>query len=345
MESLPEIIADETQLDDVLTMPSQALCDFITRVESPLIILGAGGKMGPTLAAKAQRAAMKANHSLEVVAVSRFSDPAVKGWLEKRQVKTIAVDLMNSNCWKDLPDSNNVINLVGQKFGTTGNPAQTWVINTIVPAAACQRYKEAHIVALSTGCVYPMLSADCDGATEETPLEPVGEYVNACLARERIHEFHSTQNNTPMTLIRLNYAIDLRYGVLFDIASRIYAGEPVNVSMGHFNCIWQGDANDMIIRTLALTQIPARPLNITGEGILNTKEIALKLSRLMDREPKFESSEGSTSWLNNASRAFAELDPPPTTLDTMLRWTANWVKSGGRSLGKSTHFEVRDGKY
>ncbi len=345
MKPLPETIADEAQLDDVLTTPSQALLDYITQLESPLIILGAGGKMGPTLAARAQRAAITANHSLEVVAVSRFSDPAAKDWLEERQVKTIAVDLMNSNCWKNLPDSNNVINLVGQKFGTTGNPGQTWAINTIIPTAACQRYKEAHIVTLSTGCVYPMLPVDNGGATEETTLEPVGEYVNACLARERIHEFHSSQNNTPMTLVRLNYAIDLRYGILFDIASRIYAGESVDICMGHFNCVWQGDANDMIIRSLALAKTPVRPLNITGKEVLSTKEIALKLGRLMKREPKFEGREGSTSWLNNASRAFAELGTPPTSLDTMLRWTASWVESGGRSLGKPTHFEVRDGKY
>jgi len=345
MEPLPKIIADEARLDDVLTTPSQALSKYITQLESPLIILGAGGKMGPTLAALAQRAAKKANHLLEVVAVSRFSDPAAKNWLEERQVKTIAVDLMDSNSWEDLPHSNNVINLVGQKFGTTGNPGQTWAINTIVPTSACQRYKGAHIVALSTGCVYPMLPIDSGGATEETPLEPVGEYVNACLARERIHEFHSAQNETPMTLVRLNYAIDLRYGVLFDIASRIYAGEPVDISMGYFNCIWQGDANDMIIRSLALSQTPARPLNVTGQEILSTKEIALQLGRLMNREPKFEGSEGSTSWLNNASRAFAELGTPPTSLDTMLGWTASWVQSGGRSLGKPTHFEVRDGKY
>ncbi len=345
MEPHPETIANEAQLDDALTKPSQALCDFITRLKSPLMILGAGGKMGPTLAAQAQRAAMRANHSLEVVAVSRFSDQAARDWLEEHQIKTIAADLLDGGSWKDLPDSNNVINLVGQKFGTTGNPGQTWAINTIVPAAACTRYKEANIVALSTGCVYPMLPVDNGGATEETTLEPVGEYVNACLARERIHEFHSAQNNTPITVVRLNYAIDLRYGVLFDIASRIHAGEPVDISMGHFNCIWQGDANDMIIRSLALAETPARPLNITGKEVLSTKEIALELGRLMNREPKFEGREGSTSWINNASKAFAELGTPPTSLDTMLGWTASWVESGGRSLGKPTHFEVRDGKY
>lgn len=345
MNPLPDIIADEAQLDDVLTSPSAVLCEFITKVKSPLVVLGAGGKMGPSLAVLAQRAALRANHPLEVVAVSRFSDQAAKAWLEKRQVKTIAADLLDTDSWKELPDSGNVINLVGQKFGTTENPGQTWVINTTVPSVACTRYKQANIVALSTGCVYPMLPVESGGATEETPIDPVGEYVNACLARERINEFHSTRDGIPMAIIRLNYAIDLRYGVLFDIASKIYAGESVDISMGHFNCLWQGDANDMIVRSLALCETPARPLNITGEATLSTRETALELGRLMDRDAKFESEEAPTCWLSNGARAFADLGKPPTPLDAMLRWIAHWVQSGGRSLGKPTHFEVRDGNF
>ncbi len=345
MNPLPDIIADEAQLDDVITTPSNALCEFITQISSPLVILGAGGKMGPSLAVLAHRAAQTAGHQLEVVAVSRFSDANAKAWLEERGVRAIAADLLDNDSWVGLPDTENVINLVGQKFGTTDNPGQTWVINTLVPAAACQRFKGARIAALSTGCVYPMLPANSGGATEDTPIEPVGEYVNACLARERINAHQADLHGTPLAIIRLNYAIDLRYGVLFDIASRIHAGQPVDISMGHFNCLWQGDANDMIIRSLALCETPARPLNITGAATLSTRETAHELGRLMNREPEFAGEEAETAWLSNGARAFASLGEPSTPLETMLRWTAHWVQSGGRSLGKPTHFEIRDGKF
>ena len=344
-ESPPETINDETQLDKVLTTPSDALCEFIPQVNSPLLVLGAGGKMGPTLAVRAKRAADLAGHQLEVIAVSRFSDAEAKNWLETNGVQTHVADLLNSDNWNSLPDSENVIFLVGQKFGTGNNPGLTWATNTLVPAAACKRFSDSRIVALSTGCVYPMVPIESGGATEDTVPEPIGEYASACLARERIFEYYAQHNGTPTAIIRLNYAVDLRYGVLFDIASKVLAGEPVDLTMGHFNCLWQGDANDMIIRSFAFCQIPARPINITGDSILNVRETAIRLGKILESDPQFTGTEANNAWLNNASKAFRELGPPPTALDIILRWTAYWVKTGGRSLGKPTHFEVRDGKF
>ena len=343
--SLPDIIADEVQLDKMLTEPLVALREFITQIASPLVVLGAGGKMGPTLAVLAKHAADLAGHPLEVVAVSRFSDEASKDWLEQNGVQTLSADLLDNASWASLPDSDNVINLVGQKFGTSNDPGRTWVINTLIPAATCNRYAKSRIVALSTGCVYPMMPVASGGATEDTAPDAVGEYVNACLARERIYNFFSSQHGTKISIVRLNYAIDLRYGVFFDIASKVYSGEPVDLQMGHFNCIWQGDANDMIIRALSLCKSPARAVNLTGDEILSVREIATRLGGLLECDPKFTGTESGNAWLNDASRTFAELGKPPTPLDTTLRWTAHWVKTGGRSLGKPTHFEVRDGKY
>ncbi len=345
MEPLPEIIADEAQLDDVLTTPSSALRKFITQVKSPLVVLGAGGKMGPTLAVRAKHAADLMGHPLEVIAVSRFSDAESKNWLEMNGVQTHATNLLNSDSWSSLPDSGNVIFLVGQKFGTSSDPGPTWATNTLVPAAACKRYPDSRIVALSTGCVYPMVPVESGGATEETAPDPIGEYASACLARERIFEYHAQHNGTPMALIRLNYAIDMRYGVLFDIASKVRAGKPVDLTMGHFNCLWQGDANDMIIRSLAFCQSPARPINITGDAILNVRETAIRLGELLERDPQFTGTEADDAWLGNASLALSRLGTPSTSLETMLNWTAHWVKNDGRNLDKPTHFEVRDGKF
>ena len=344
-QSLPDIVADESQLDKMLTAPSLALREFIPQVTSPLVVLGAGGKMGPTLAVLAKHAADLAGHPLEVVAVSRFSDATPKDWLEQNGVQTLSADLLDQGTWASLPESENIINLVGQKFGTSNDPGRTWVTNTLVPAAACNRYAQSRIVALSTGCVYPMVPVASGGATENTDPDAAGEYVNACLARERIYDFYSRQHGTEISIIRLNYAIDLRYGVLFDIASKVHAGEPVDLEMGHFNCIWQGDANEMIIRSLSLCESPAREVNLTGDKILSVRDIATRLGDLLDRDPEFTGTESGNAWLNDASRTFTKLGKPPTPLEAMLRWTAHWVKIGGRSLDKPTHFEVRDGKF
>jgi len=345
MNALPEFITDEAQLDATLTQPSEALRTFMPKLSSPLVILGAGGKMGPTLAVLAKHAADLAGHPLEVIAVSRYSNETTRQWLENNGVQTRMADLLDRDQWADLPNSENVIYLVGQKFGTEANPSLTWAMNTLAPSHAAERYHSARIVALSTGCVYPLVPVDSGGAKEDSPLDPPGEYAAACLARERLFTYYATQNQTALTLVRLNYAIDLRYGVLHDIAQKIHHGQAIDVAMGHFNCIWQGEANERILRSLGLCAHPPHILNLTAPEILSVRKVATRLGELMKREVQFTGTETDTAWLSNPAESIATFGPLTVDLETQLRWTAHWTDSEGRSLGKPTHFEVRDGKY
>jgi nucleoside-diphosphate-sugar epimerase len=260
-------------------------------------------------------------------------------------VQTHSADLLQPNDVAGLPDADNVIYLVGMKFGTTQSPSRTWAINCLAPAAAAQRYPHSCIVALSTGNVYPLVSVDSPGAVESDPLRPVGEYANSCLARERLFDYFSQQQGTPLAVIRLNYALDLRYGVLHDLTSKIWHGQPVDVTMGYVNCIWQGDANDMIIRALALTQSPPQPINLTGLEALSVRALARQLGELLGKPVELVGSEAPTALLSNAHLAAAHLQAPPTPLATVLRWTAHWVQQGGPVLGKPTHFQTRDGDF
>jgi len=332
----------EAELDDVLTRPRPVLVEFMRTVKSPLVILGAGGKMGPTLAVLARRAAEAAQHSLRVVAVSRFSDAYAKTALEKSGVETCEADLLERESYKRLPDAENIIYLVGLKFGTVQNPALTWAINTLVPAYAVERYPKARMVALSTGNVYPLVPVRSGGATEAHPLTPVGEYANAAVARERVFEYCAQKYGTSLTLLRLNYAVELRYGVLVDVARRVWTGETVDLASGYFNCIWQGDANEFIVRSL---RIDAGAWNLTGPDVISVRNVAEQFGKLFSKEVRFINTESETTLLNNAARICKRLGPPPTSLQTMIDWIADWVRGGGRSLGKPTHYEVRDGKY
>lgn len=341
----PQLIEDEAQLDDVLTRPRPELVEFIRQVRSPLLVLGAGGKMGPSLALLACRAAAAAGHKLRVIAVSRFNDASTRKWLAARGVETNSCDLFNRDEISRLPNASDILYLVGVKFGTSQNPSLTWAANTIIPANVAGRFPQARIVALSTGNVYPLVPVASGGATETNPLTPLGEYANAAVARERIFEFHSQRHGTPMVLVRLNYAVELRYGVICDIAQKVWTGEPVQLASGYFNCIWQGDANDAIVRALGLAASPPLPLNLTGPEVLSTRTVASRLGELLGRPPKFEGTEASTALLNNAALACRLLGPPPTPLEYVLRWTAHWIKQGGVSFNKPTHFEARDGKY
>jgi dTDP-4-dehydrorhamnose reductase len=335
---LPET---EEQLDDLMTRPTVKLTDSLRGLRGPLLVLGGSGKMGPTLAVLARRAAP----DLEVVAVSRFSDPDSREWLERRGVRTISCDLMERAEVAALPDSDDIIYMAGRKFGTTGSEALTWGMNTIAPALVAERYPASRIVALSTGCVYPLVPVEQGGSCEEDPLTPIGEYSNACVARERIFEYYSGRNNTPMVMVRLNYAIDLRYGVLLDIAQRVYRGDPVDVTMGYLNCIWQGDANEMILRSLDLASSPPLALNLTGMEILSVRELAVRFGELLGREAVIVGEESSMALLSDPGLACRLLGLPATPLETMMRRTANWLQHGGRTLGKPTHFEVSDGRY
>jgi len=344
---LPEVIETEEVLDELLTRPRAELVRFIKSVRSPLVILGAGGKMGPTLAVLARRAAEAAGHKLDVVAVSRFANPDIRcrGWLEEHGVQTVSCDIYDADAVRKLPSAEDVLFLVGHKFGTTQSPALTWAANTLVPARVAERYAQARIVTLSTGNVYPHSPVAQGGSVESDPLTPLGEYANATVGRERIFEFYSHRNGTRIALLRLFYAVELRYGVLRDLADKIWAGKAIDLTNGHFNCIWQGDANEMAIRSLALTSSPPVAYNLTCAEVLSVRKVATRLAELMGKPAQFSGTENETALLGNTGKLRAQLGDPATPLEAMLRWTADWLKRGGRGLGKPTHFDVRDGRY
>lgn len=338
-------IENEAALDKVQASPSPALIAFMKSLRGPLVVLGAGGKMGPSLCVMAKQAAIEAGHQLEVIAVSRFTDVSKKRWLEERGVVVHPCDLFDPEAVAALPDAENIIYLVGLKFGTQENPALTWAANALIPSFVAQRYADARIVALSTGNVYPLSPVALGGLTEDAALTPMGEYANACVARERIFEYYTQISALKVVLIRLNYAVELRYGVLVDIARKVAASQPVDVTMGYLNCIWQRDANDMIVRALDLASNPAQALNLTGKEVLSVRKIALKMGALMGNTVTITGEEADTALLSDATKAYDRLGAPETDLDQVYEWTARWVMAGNALLGKPTRFEVRDGSY
>jgi nucleoside-diphosphate-sugar epimerase len=342
---LPQTFRSEEELDAWLTRPRPELARFIRTLSSPLVILGAGGKMGPTLSVLARRAADEAGHPLDVIAVSRFGNETARRWLEQRGVHTLSLDLLEPGDVQQLPDAENVLYLVGLKFGTTQNPALTWAVNTLVPAQVMARYPQARIVALSTGNVYPLSPVAAGGSLETDPLTPLGEYANAAVARERLFEFCAQRSGARIALLRLFYAVELRYGVVADLARRILDGTPVPLATGAVNCIWQGDANELILRSLALAGPTPSAWNLCRPESFPVRDLANRLGIELGCAPQFEGREGPTALLGNAGRLCQELGDPPTSIEVILRWVAHWVKHGGRSLGKPTHFEVRDGQY
>ena len=342
---MTEIIQSESELEEILTRPGPELVEFFKTLTGRLLILGAGGKMGPTLAVLARRAADAAGSRLRVVAVSRFSEANTRQWLEARGVEALGCDLLDGSPLRQLPDAEHLLYLVGVKFGTTQSPAATWAVNTLVPARVCERYPESRVVALSTGNVYPFSDIGRGGSKESDALTPLGEYANAAVGRERILEFCSRRAGTRVALLRLCYAIDLRYGVLADLARWISTGQPVPLANGYFNCIWQGDANELVLRALSLAESPPTVWNLCRPERFPVREIASRLGDLMGRSPQFTGEESATALLVDSSPICTALGCPRTPMETLLRWTAHWVKQGGRSFGKPTHFEVRDGNY
>jgi nucleoside-diphosphate-sugar epimerase len=293
----------------------------------------------------ARRAAEEARHALEVIAVSRFGDGNSRQWLQSKGVQTVCCDLLDRDAMARLPDAENIIYLVGLKFGTSQNPANTWATNTLVPAIVCERYPASRMAALSTGNVYPLTEVKRGGSVETDPLTPLGEYANAAVGRERIFSFCSARYGTRVALLRLCYAIDLRYGVLSDIARKVYARQTIDLSTGSFNCIWQRDANELILRSLPLAQSPPSAWNLCRPEIFSVRDIAIELGQRWGRTPQLSGRETETALLTNPARLCETLGTPLTRLETMLNWTAQWVESGGRDLGKPTHFETRDGQY
>ncbi len=345
IENLPETIETEVDLDALMAQPYPETVELMRRLDGDIAILGVGGKMGPSLARLAVNACREAGIAKRVIGVARFSDPSQRELLEKYGVETVVCDLSDIDAVRRLPKVKNVLYLAGRKFGTTGSEAQTWIQNVVVPANVAQTFADSRIVAFSTGCVYPLLGPESGGSRESDAPAPVGEYANSCLGRERVFENYSREKGTPVLIYRLNYAIDLRYGVLADIAQRVAAGEPVDLTVGSANCLWQGDANNRALLSLELAASPAAALNITGPETLSVRELAGEFGRLLGREVTFTGTEGGKCYLSNAARSVELWGAPRVSVDRMIQWTAAWIQRGGRNLGKPTHFTVTDGQF
>ena len=337
---------NEETLNEMLTAPSQGLIDDVAAIEGDIMVLGAGGKMGPDTCILAQRAAKAAGIEKKVYAVSRFSDKNAAKRLEDEGVTVLSADLLNPDALNALPDCKNIIFMAGRKFGTNGSEYLTWGMNAWLPCMVAQRFQKSNIVVFSSGNLYPKVATCSGGVTEEVAPAPVGEYPMSCLARERAFEYAAKTLGTGVCIMRLNYAIDLRYGVLHDIAQTILAGKPVDLSaMPSFNCIWQKDANEAAIRLLLHTSQAVNIVNVTGPETAGVKVTAQKLAAAMNRKVSFVGEEAATAYLNNAGRMFSMFGYPTVSLEQMIQWQAQWLNGGGRSLNKPTHFEERNGNY
>jgi nucleoside-diphosphate-sugar epimerase len=339
------MIANEQQLEDVLAEPSQADARAMAEMEGDLLILGVAGKMGPSLAKRARRACERAKLPKRIIGVARFSDPRVQQELQAVGIETVSADLLAPGAMATLPDAPNVLYMAARKFGSTGAEHLTWAMNTLLPALVADRYAASRIVAFSTGNVYPLVPVTQGGASENTHTGPVGEYAQSALGRERIFEYFSQRNQTPTMFLRLNYAIDLRYGVLLDIGQRVFERRPVDLSMGHVNVIWQGDANSIALRSFALCQSPPVVLNVTGPETVAVRWIARRFGERFGVEPIVTGTESDTALLSNAARCHRLFGYPSVTVEQMIDWVAEWIGMGGATLSKPTHFETRDGRF
>jgi nucleoside-diphosphate-sugar epimerase len=343
---LPRKIESTEQLDELLSRPTDYVIDTFKRIAGDMLILGIAGKMGPTLARMARRAVVAANaSSRKVIGVARFSNPQHQADLEAHGIQTIKADLLDQKQLDALPDAPNIIYMPAMKFGSTGAEAMTWAMNTYLAGKCAERYAKSRIVAFSTGNVYGLSPISAGGSKETSPVDPRGDYAMSCLGRERMFDHFSRVNKTPTALIRLNYATEMRYGVLVDMAQKIWAGEEVDVSMGAFNAIWQGDANAMTLACLAHVASPAFVLNVTGPEILSVRQVCEDFGRMMNKKPKLVGREASDALISNASLCGKMFGEPRVSTRQMMEWIAEWVSGGGSSLGKPTHFETRDGKY
>ena len=338
---LPDVIHDEAELDEVLSRPWSQLVDFASRWDGDLMVLGAGGKIGPTMVRMARRALDEAGADRKVIAV----DLAPLDALRTDGVEVLACDLLDPRAVADLPPARNVIYMVGRKFGSTGEEHLTWAMNAIAPAHAAAALGGSRIVAFSTGCVYPILDLPHDGCTEQTPPEPIGEYAMSCLGRERMFDYYSRAAGTEVATVRLNYAVEPRYGVLVDIATSVHEGRPVDVTTGQVNVIWQGDACNQILLSLAHAASPPKILNVTGPETLGIRALAERLGELLGKTATFTGSDSGRAYLSDATEANTLFGPPRVSIDQVCVWTAHWIEHGGPLLGKPTHFETQDGKY
>lgn len=336
------MITSVAELEELLSRPNDADRAALAALDGDLLILGVGGKMGPTLALRARRAAPPEKR---ILAAARFSEPGLRDQLEAAGIECFKADLLDPAQLAALPEAKNVLCMFGRKFGSTEDPTLTWAMNVFAPGLVCERYKDSRIVAFSSGNIYGYSHVARGGSVETDEAFPVGEYAWTGLGRERIYDYHSRRNGTPTMLLRLNYAIDLRYGVLLDIGTRVYERKPVDLAMGAANVMWQGDANSVALRCFPYATAPAAVLNLTGPETLSVRRIAETIGRHLGIAPEFTGAESTDALLNNAQKCHRLFGYPSVTPDEMMEWTAEWIRTGGATLNKPTHFEARDGKF
>lgn len=340
-DSLPDLIKTEEELEELISRPTQGLVDDFADLDGDIIVLGVAGKVGPSLARMAKRAAP----GKTVIGVARFTEPGSREELERHGIETIKCDLLDRAAVAKLPTAANVVYMAGKKFGTNGDPSFAWAMNTTAPATVAEHYRESRIIAFSTLCVYPFGVVAHNGWDESVQPRPLGDYANSCVGRERAFEYGSRRYGTPGRLIRLNYAIDLRYGVLHDIASWVHRGEPIPIATGHASVIWQGDANAQILRSLKHCTAPTSPLNIGGPEQASVRAIAHAFGRIFGKEPLFEGVEQPTAWVNSTFQSQRLFGYPNVPLARMIDWVADWVRNDGPVYDKPTRYEVRDGLF
>lgn len=338
-------IRDVDHLEDLLSQPSEGTVRVLSELPGDILILGVGGKMGPTLARMARRASDLAGTKRRIIGVSRFSSTKLEEPLNSFGVETIRCDILDRAALQKLPDAPNVVYMAGMKFGSTGQESMTWAMNSFLPGIVCEKYSNSRIAAFSTGNVYGLSSVDKKGSREEDALNPVGEYAMSCLGRERMFEHFSRANGTKVSIIRLNYATEMRYGVLVDVAQKVFSGRAIPLSMGYLNAIWQGDANNMSLQTLAHAASPPFVINIAGPQVLSVRRVAEEFSTIFGKPVQFEGTEAPDALLSDAKKSHELFGAPSVPESQMISWIADWVRRGGESLAKPTHFENRAGRF
>jgi nucleoside-diphosphate-sugar epimerase len=328
-----------------LLEPSDDLVSEIAELKGDILILGVGGKMGPALARLARQAVDKAGVNKKITGVARFSEPGLKEELNNDGIETIRADLLEDDQLQALPDVKNVLYLAGTKFGTTGKESFTWAMNSYLPGRVAQKFKNSRIVVFSTGNVYPLTPVLMGGADETLTPQPVGEYAQSCLGRERLFQYYSLKNNTPILIYRLNYANDVTYGVLLEVARSVKEKRALNLSMGHVNVIWQGDANEMALRAFRYCAVPSKVLNIAGPETISIRWLAQEFGKLLGETPQFTNHEQDTALLSNAAESYRLFGYPKVPLKKMMELIVDWINEGGKIINKPTHFQERTGQF